>query len=467
MDKDSINILLVEAVEAGENPLVADWLMQPLGLMYLGGALRQSGYSGIRILDTKLFVDPLEELRNRLASFKPAIVGVRCLSASSGFFHQIIDEVKKYNSDIITIAGGPHANARSDELMRDANLDYIVLNEGELTFPELLDTHFSRGDLSSVKGIIYREGVEVKKNPVRPFIENLDEIPFPAWDITDPDPYRVRYFEDNPYRINYVQLRKDAMPLFTSRACPYRCIYCHKIFGKSFRAHSPERVLGEIDTLYEKFDIHQFDFYDDIFNLNRQRTETILKGIAQRRREGKDIKLSFFNGIRGDIQDPLLIRDFKDAGTFMIPYAVETASPRLQKLIKKNIDLEKLRRIVSFTSRLNIITVGFAMLGFPTETREEIHSTIEYMLSADFDVVEFFIVSPFFGTELADMIKVNYPEIEEQNSGVFHFMKAKYSLAQVSAEELEEIHMNAYKKILTDRVRVSRLITKINLHKKR
>ncbi|MCE1247104.1 MAG: B12-binding domain-containing radical SAM protein [Firmicutes bacterium] len=466
MDKSKIRILLVEAFEVGENPLVSDWIMQPLGLLYLGGALKSSGYENVRILDTKLYPDPMAELNGVIDSFKPDVVGFRCLSASAAFFHTLIAEVKRKHSDIVTIAGGPHANARAPELMKDANLDYIVLNEGEITLPELLDTHFSKGDLSKVQGILYKENGEIRQTPFRAFFENPDDIPFPAWELTDTSLYRERFLDDHPGRLNYVQLRQDAMPLFTSRACPYGCIYCHKIFGKKFRAHSPERVLKEIDILYEKHNIRQFDFYDDIFNLDRNRTETILKGIAARKKEGRDIKLSFFNGIRGDIQDPLLVKDFRDAGTFMIPYAVETASPRLQKLIKKNINLEKLRRIVSFTSRLNIITVGFAMLGFPTETREEIDMTIEYMLSADFDMVEFFIVSPYFGTELAEMIKSHYPEIQNDSSEVFHYMKARYSLAGVSPEELEEIHGKAYYRILTDKTRISKLETKIRIHRK-
>lgn len=459
-------ILLVEAFEVGKNPMTPDWLMQPLGLMMLGGSLRKSGYEDIRIFDSKLYLNPKDELRSLVSTFKPHVVGFRSLSSSADFMHSLVKIIKKESKEIITVAGGPHATTRPVETMQDRNLDYIVFNEGEITFPELLNAIRDGKDPSGVRGIGFRRNGEVVFTETRPYIENLDNLPLPAWDLVDHSLYRGRFFVEINNRINYVQVRPNSMPIFSSRACPYDCIYCHKIFGRTYRAHSPERVLKEIDILYDKFNVRQIDFYDDIFNLNRKRTEEILKGIAERRREGRDIKLSFFSGLRGDVQDPSLIKYFRNAGTFMIPYAVETASPRLQKLIRKNIDLEKLKRIVSITSRMNIITVGFAMLGFPTETREEIETTINFMLSSDFDVIEFFIVSPYFGTELARMIKERHPNIDEKDISDFHFSKVKYTLSQLTPEELSEIYKEAYNKLFADRPRVSRLMSKIIYHRK-
>ena len=462
-----MKILLIEVFEVGENLLTPDWLMQPLGLIYLGGALKHEGFDRVHIFDTKLYADPVMELKQLMVSFMPEIVGFSSFSASAGFLHELLGVVKKENPQVITVAGGPHANANPVECIEDKNLDFIVLNEGEITFTELLRALKEKGELQNIKGIAWKKDGEAIYNEPRPFIQDLDSIPCPAWELVDNSLYRDRFLDESNFRLNYVQVRENAMPLFTSRACPYNCIYCHKIFGKKFRAHSPERVLSEIDILYDEYNVRQFDFYDDIFNLDRKRTEVILQGIADRRKAGKDIKLSFFNGIRGDIQDNLLIRLFRDAGTFMIPYAVETASPRLQKLIKKNIKLDKLKRIITYTSRLNIITIGFAMLGFPTETEEEIQQTIEYMLTADFDMVEFFLVSPYFGTELSQMMIENYPELSHKNMANLHYLDAKYTLSRLSPERLKEIHIEAYRRQLLDIFRVKKLEAKIKLHRQR
>lgn len=462
-----MKILLIEVFEVGENLLIPDWLMQPLGLLYLAGTLRHEGYDRVHIFDTKLFSDPITNLKQLMVSFVPDIVGFSSFSASAAFLHQLLDVVKKENPKVTTVAGGPHANANPDECMEDGNLDFIVLNEGEITFIELLRALENNGDLQNIKGLAYRKDGEILFNEPRPFIQDLDSIPYPAWDLVDNSLYRDRFLDESNYRLNYVQVRENAMPLFTSRACPYNCIYCHKIFGKKFRAHSSGRVLREIDILYDEHNVRQFDFYDDIFNLDRKRTEAILQGIADRRKAGKDIKLSFFNGIRGDIQDNLIVKLFREAGTFMIPYAVETASPRLQKLIKKNIRLDKLRRIISYTSRMNIITIGFAMLGFPTETEEEIQQTIDYMLTADFDMVEFFLVSPYFGTELSHMMMEHYPELSHKSMANLHYLDARFTLSRLSPERLKEIHLEAYRRQLTDIYRVKKLEAKIRLHRKK
>jgi len=460
-----VKILLVEAFEVGDNPLVADWLMQPYGLMLLAGVLRESNFKDVRILDTKIHAEPIKQLNECLRTFKPDVVGLRSLSASAGFLHELLENIKQQDPSIVTVSGGPHANANPLDCLDDFNLDYIVLNEGEITFPELLRVIGEGGDPANVKGIGFRrDGRAVFTDP-RPFITNLDEISFPAWDLIDHNIYRDRFYSRDWGRINYVQVRQDSMPLFTSRACPFNCIYCHKIFGRKYRANSPERVLEEIDILYDKYNVCQFDFYDDIFNLDRKRTEAILNGIIERRMAGKDIKLSFFNGLRGDIQDSLLIKLFKDAGTFLIPYAIETAAPRLQKLIRKNLKLDKLKRVISFTARMNIITVGFSMLGFPTETREEAEGTIRYMLEAGFDVVEFFIVSPYYGTALADMVLEKFPHLGHRDMSNMNFLKAKYVLSKIPPKELEELYIDAFKRLLLDRKRISRLNRKIRYHR--
>lgn len=460
-----MKILLVEAYEVGENILLSDWIMQPLGLLYLSAVLRKAGYEEIRIFDTKMYENPIIVLKRKIRDFKPDVVGFRSLSASAKFLHKLIEVTKKMDRGIITIAGGPLANASPKQTIEDDNLDYIVFNEGEITFPELIDSIVDGKDPANIPGISYKKDKRVYFTPPRAFIERIDDIPFPAWDIMNHRPYRERFYDESYNRLNYVQVRPDCMPLFTSRACPYRCIYCHKIFGKKYRPHSPKRVLAEIDMLYDKFNVRQFDFYDDVFNLDRNRTSAILEGIIERRKEGKDIKLSFFNGLRGDIQDGLLIKMFKDAGTFMIPYAVETASTRLQKLIKKNINLKKLKRVVSLTSKMGIITVGFAMLGFPTETREELESTIKYMLESEFDMVELFIVSPYFGTELANLIMEKYPEIKENDLVELNYLKAKCPMSMIDLDTLSKILMETYKYLLTDRKRRSKLDYKIKYHR--
>ncbi len=175
-------------------------------------------------------------------------------------------------------------------------------------------------------------------------------------------------------------------PIFTSRGCPFGCIYCHNVFGKKFRARSAENVLDELSMLKREYNIGEIEIIDDCFNIDLSRAKEIARGIIDRK---LDIAISFPNGIRADHMDKELVDLLKEAGTYRVYYAVETASPRLQKLIRKNVDLDRPKEIVDYTAAQGIMTCGFFMMGFPTETEEEIRMTIDYACRSKFHQVLF------------------------------------------------------------------------------
>jgi radical SAM superfamily enzyme YgiQ (UPF0313 family) len=192
------------------------------------------------------------------------------------------------------------------------------------------------------------------------------------------------------------------MSMFTSRACPYRCIYCHDIFGKSFRARSADSLLREITYLYETYGIREFEIFDDVFNLRRRRVLDICGRIID---SGMKITLAFPNGLRGDLLDEEQLLMLKRAGTIYLAFAIETAAPRMQKLIRKNLDLEKVRRNIDIARSLRIHSHGFFMIGFPGETLEEMNATVDFILSSRLHTFNLFIAMPYERTEMGAMAK--------------------------------------------------------------
>jgi len=453
-------ILLIEAV-VPERSRTAIELAHPIGPMLLASCLREDNKERpVEIFDTKLSDDVAGDFMKYMYRMKPDLVGIKSYSRDSDLLKSLCQLIKRVNRKCITVAGGPYANAAGEKLLEEPFIDISVLHEGERTFVELIKRLEKGEGIDDIKGMIFKKRGEIIKTPPGEFIEDLDSIPYPAYDMTDDPRYNKRYYEyfgDNEKYPDAVQVRPKAMTLFTTRGCPYHCVYCHNIFGKKFRARSAENVWKEMKFLYEDFGVHQFFIWDDIFNLDKKRLFSICDYIIE---SGYDIKLAFPNGLRGDIMDRDTIFKLKDAGAFFITYAIETASPRLQKLIKKNVDLEKLKEVITITSKeAGILTQGFFMFGFPTETREELYMTMDYAVKSDLDLTSIFIVNPFEGTELAEMAKKH--AMEKNEKFVFDYYNVNYSLAEVSIEELKKIHIEAQVKFSTTPGRIEKTWEKV------
>ena len=165
------------------------------------------------------------------------------------------------------------------------------------------------------------------------------------------------------------------MSIVTSRGCPYQCAYCHQTMGKVFRKRSAESVLAEMEELRFKHGFKEFEIVDDCFNLDRERMYAILTGIRDRI---GDAKLHFPNGLRTDMLEPEDMALFKQAGTVSAAFAIETSSPRLQKMIHKNLNIEKASAAINASVKAGIYSTGYFMIGFPTETYEEASATVEF-----------------------------------------------------------------------------------------
>ncbi len=230
------------------------------------------------------------------------------------------------------------------------------------------------------------------------------------------------------------------MVMFTSRSCPYRCIYCHNMFGKGFRARSPENVIEEIDVLYNKYNISEIEILDDIFNFDLKRVERICDLIIER---GYKISLAFPNGLRADRLEKRTLEKMRLAGTKFISVAVESASPRIQKMIKKNLNIPKVAEVIDYAAGLGIFTNGFFMIGFPTESLEEIKQTVDFALRSRLHTAHFFIVTPFEGTELYE----NYKELVRNNRidfSNYNYYRSSFKLSELSSEKLQQIQFLSY-----------------------
>jgi len=444
------------------NPLKArTGTSPPLGCLHLAGAVRHwlDKKIEIRLAEMRSANMTHEDLSALYREYEPDVVGFSSLSCEDADLAEAAGRCKAWNPGCLTVVGGPHASMFGDLLALNRDIDVVVRGEGERTFVELLAAWADGGEFDRIPGLIFLKDAEVVETPPRPLESDLDSLPPPAWDLLDIPAYT------RCTNMNGFLAATPYMSVMTSRGCPFQCAYCHRLFGTRFRQRSVENVLAELETLYHRFGIREIHLVDDCFNLKPERAKGIADQIVSR---GLRFKIAFPNGVRGDRVDEELIEKLKAAGVYMMTYAVETASDRLQKLVNKKLDLDKVAAAIEATYRLGVIPAGFFMLGFPTETREEMEQTIRFACRSSILKAYFFSVVPFPRTELFKLVAQTYPHMPlcEEISASHSYWAADPYYTRATGIDVKAVQRNAYRRFYFDPLRAARIFKMFpkNLH---
>ncbi|HKB16758.1 MAG TPA: cobalamin-dependent protein, partial [Planctomycetota bacterium] len=191
--------------------------VHPLGIMCVASGARAAGFTDLHLIDMKVETLSVADAADRLERLRPEVVGLSAMTYEAGCLHSLAAEVKRRLPGVLVVAGGPHPSVAADEVLQDASVDYVVRGEADFTFPDLLRAHFAGGDLGSVAGISWRrpDGT-IARNPDRPPPANLDDLPFPAWDLVPMEKYHT------VPRGGVIYWHREFATLFSSRACPWR-----------------------------------------------------------------------------------------------------------------------------------------------------------------------------------------------------------------------------------------------------
>lgn len=410
----------------------------PIGLAYLASKLESLNIK-VSIIDYVVGGFTPDTLRNKLIEEAPDLIGINCLSFNTCPSFEIAKIAKDAFPHVPVVFGGHHPTADPVGTISNKEVDFAVIGEGEETLAELaLAIKNGGAGFEAIDGLVFKDqSGHIVTNKPRNFIEDLDVLPYPAYHLLDLE----KYFKF-PDMHGIVKRRDRFMPILTSRGCPYGCIYCSKVFGYKFRSRSPQHVFNEILLLYQKYKVREIHIEDDTFNIDLKRAKEILDLIINNR---LDVSIQFPSGLRADLVDEELMTKIKKAGTFMVAFGVETASPRMMQAINKNLDLKKVEYAVDLAVRKGMWTWGYFLLGLPDETREEMEETISYAQRSRLHVASFSTPIPYPGTKLFESLGEKKEEILKKfyEKEILHFGHPIARLSRVPDEELERLRLVA------------------------
>ncbi len=362
--------------------------LPPLGVAYIAAALRHAGHR-VEILDLTLMRRPEAAFDAALARFGPAIVG---FSASTATFKQALalaNRLRRKHPHVQTVFGGVHPTLKPAEVATEPSVDYVVFGEGEETAAELFAALEKGQKPLEIKGVAFCDGGRVVVNAPRPFVEDLDSLPLPTYDLLPVCSYSTPQASRLPF-----------MSMITSRGCPYQCIFCdaHLVFGRRYRFHSAERTFEEMLLLKKGSGVREIAFKDSEFTLNHERVERLCDLIL-----AEPLDLSWnCNGHVGRLSLPLL-RKMRGAGCRMIQFGVESGDPDILETLNKQISLDEVRETFRLARKAKIRTVANFLVGNPGETPASLEKTLNLALELKPDFVNFSRLVPYPGTALFKM----------------------------------------------------------------
>ncbi len=365
--------------------------MAPLGLLSIAAYLEQQGHEVVvhDCLGPDAVADPLANAKFVL-SYKPDIVGFS--ATTSGFLdgYEMAAHIKETDPQVRTIFGGVHISALGSQLLgRFAQIDYLAIGEGEVTLSQLA----AGLDQREISGLVWRDGDAIVTNPQRQHIENLDDLPFPAYEKLSgfPKGYRLPLF-------SYIQTPGATM--VTSRGCPFQCSYCDRsVFKQGYRYNSAEYIYNHMKYLRTRFGVRHLNIYDDLFTLNRKRIAELCRLLVE-----QPLGIQFNCAVRVRHADDDLLKMLRGAGCLMVSVGIETGDPDLLEEHKPGVYLEEVKDTVRRIKKAGLRAKGLFMMGLPGETAASVQKTSDFVMELGLDDMNMSKFTPFHGAPVWETI---------------------------------------------------------------
>jgi radical SAM superfamily enzyme YgiQ (UPF0313 family) len=369
--------------------------MAPIGILSLASWLDKHGHETM-LLDCLGPNAPktTEETVQRILAFKPDMVGFSTTTSAFLDGYDIASQIKQKHPEIKTIFGAVHPSSIGGQLLEYfPNADYLCVGEGEGTLVDLADGKALR----DVPNLVYRDGDNIVSNPRRARINDLDELPFPAWDKLDG-------FASGYHLPLFSYIKRYGTNMITSRGCPFTCSFCDRtVYEHKYRHNSAEYTWEHMKLLRDRYGVHHINFYDDLFTASRKRVVELCETLIR-----KPLGMDWSCAIRvGHNDDEELFALMKRAGALQLSMGIETADPGMMERHKTGLEPDMVRATVGRIQKLGMRVKGLFIMGLPGETPESFRKTSDFVLDLDLDEMNMTKFTPFHGAPMWHEIIAN------------------------------------------------------------
>jgi anaerobic magnesium-protoporphyrin IX monomethyl ester cyclase len=361
----------------------------PLNICLLASFVRERGEFDCSVADFEIMsADTPEQMARMILEFSPKYVCFTTLTPRFPVVVKTAQEIKKINPDVVCIAGGPHVTGVPEAALQDG-ITYGIVGEGEEALLELLNALENKSPVAAVKNLAYRYKSQVKLNSVRPFYGNLDDLPFPAWDLMQLEEYKdPAYFQGSH------------LAIFSGRGCPYDCKFCASAvtWKRKLRVRSVENVIKEIRHITGVLRVKNLMFWDDTFAADIKRAISICQEIKKEK-----IEINYTVQLRADAVSDELVYELKSSGCSFAAIGVESGNEEMLKSIGKRETKNDFRSALKIMKEGRLACIGSYILGLPGDTHETIRQTIDFAFELNAEQSKFMILSPYPGTCYYDL----------------------------------------------------------------
>lgn len=403
------------------------YVLLPISLPSIAAVLRQNEIE-VKIIDAIAEDLSWSDLRKQIRAYSSELIILNVSTVSFDGDMQIAQKIKKLKPNTHISAIGVHTTALPEEALRYA-IDSVIRGEPEITALKLAQTLAHKKSLRHVLGLSYKDQERnIHHNPERPFIENLDSLPFPARDLLPNQKYLMS-MSDQPHTI-----------LLSSRGCNQSCIFCtaRQYYGRKLRLRSAQNIVAEMLEVQNKYKIHYITMWSDTFTLDKQFVLDLCREIVKQK-----IKLSWMCNSRVDTVDQKMLQKMKEAGCIGIAFGVESGVQKILDRAGKKTSLAQIEKVFALMKKVGIESLAHFVLGLPGETKKSIKQTIRFAKKLDPDYVQFYCAIPFPGTPLYHLAKKKGWLVTQKWSD-FEINRAILETPLLSRKELENMRKRAY-----------------------